>query len=89
MLEELIVAHAPRIVFHTAAHKHVPLLEQQPLAAIVDNIFATPGLLVTRKLHPAEAGSRLALCIGAGEQIATSTFHGYNHTIAVTTRLLS
>ena len=50
--------------------------------------FATPGLLVARKFHPSEARSRLALCVGAGEQIATSTFHNYNHEIAVSTRFL-
>ena len=50
--------------------------------------FATPGLLVARKLRPREPASRLGVCIGAGEQIATSHFHSYNHGIAVTTRLL-
>ncbi|MGO8934791.1 MAG: transporter [Terracidiphilus sp.] len=50
--------------------------------------FVTPGLLFARKFHPKEAGSRLGICVGAGEQIATSHFHGYNHEIAVTTRLL-
>ncbi len=50
--------------------------------------FATPGLLVARKFRPKEAGSRLGICVGAGEQIATSTFHSYNHEIALTTRLL-
>jgi len=50
--------------------------------------FATPGLLFAHKLRPAEAKSRLGLCVGAGEQIATSHFHSYNHEIAVTTRLL-
>jgi FlaA1/EpsC-like NDP-sugar epimerase len=41
LMEELFAAHAPRLVFHAAAHKHVPVLEQQPLAAIANNIFAT------------------------------------------------
>jgi hypothetical protein len=50
--------------------------------------FATPGLLFARKFHSKEAGSRLGICVGAGEQIATSHFHSYNHEIAVTTRLL-
>jgi hypothetical protein len=50
--------------------------------------FATPGMLFTHKLRPAEAKSRLGLCVGAGEQIATSHFHSYNHEIAVTTRLI-
>jgi hypothetical protein len=51
-------------------------------------VFATPGLLIARKIKPHEARSRLAVCAGAGEQIATSRFHGYNHEIAVTTRFL-
>ncbi len=50
--------------------------------------FATPGMLVVRKLRPHETRSRLGLCVGAGEQIATSKYHSYNHEIAVTTRLL-
>lgn len=50
--------------------------------------FATPGMLVARKLRPQNEGSRLGLCVGAGEQIATSAYHSYNHEIAVTTRLL-
>jgi hypothetical protein len=50
--------------------------------------FATPGLLVARKIRPSESRSRLAFCVGAGEQIATSHFHSYNHEIAITTRLL-
>ncbi len=50
--------------------------------------FATPGLIFTHKLRPAEEKSRLGICVGAGEQIATSQFHSYNHEIAITTRLL-
>jgi hypothetical protein len=53
-----------------------------------DQVFATPGLLFVHKLRSAEAKSRLGLCVGAGEQIATSRFHSYKHEIAVTTRLL-
>lgn len=51
-------------------------------------VFATPGLLVARKLKPEVPRSRLAVCVGAGMQIATSQFHTYNHEIAVTTRFL-
>lgn len=50
--------------------------------------FATPGLLVAHRLRPGDERSRLALCMGAGEQIATSKFHSYNHGLAVTARLL-
>jgi len=50
--------------------------------------FATPGLLLARKVHPHDASSRLGLCAGAGEQIALSSFHSYNHGILATARLL-
>lgn len=57
VLEALFVAHAPRMVFHMAAHKHVPLLEQQPLAAITNNVFATETLTATA----AACGARVVL----------------------------
>ena len=53
-----------------------------------NQVFATPGLLAARKLKPEEPRSRLAVCAGAGMQIATSRFHTYNHEIAVTTRFV-
>ncbi|HEX4032255.1 MAG TPA: hypothetical protein VHX20_17960 [Terracidiphilus sp.] len=51
-------------------------------------VFATPALLAAHKLRPENPRSRLAVCAGAGVQIATSRFHTYNHEIAVTARFL-
>ena len=45
LLEEIFSVYAPGLIFHTAAFKHVPLMEEQPLAAIRNNIFATETLL--------------------------------------------
>ena len=50
--------------------------------------FATPGLLLSIKRRHGETDRRLGLCVGGGMQIATSSFHTYNHGIAITTRLL-
>ena len=51
LLDEIFALHAPRLVFHAAAFKHVPLMEDQPLAAIANNIFATRTLTETAAAH--------------------------------------
>jgi FlaA1/EpsC-like NDP-sugar epimerase len=45
LLDEIFSLHHPRLVFHAAACKHVPIIEEQPLAAISNNIFATENLI--------------------------------------------
>ncbi|MEI3211883.1 MAG: polysaccharide biosynthesis protein [Lachnospiraceae bacterium] len=33
--------YKPEIIYHTAAHKHVPLMETSPNEAIKNNVFGT------------------------------------------------
>ena len=40
-LEEIFNIYKPQVVFHAAAHKHVPLMENSPLEAIKNNVFGT------------------------------------------------
>lgn len=40
-LEEAFDRHQPQVVFHAAAHKHVPLMESNPREAIENNVFGT------------------------------------------------
>jgi len=43
-LENIFRTYRPDIVFHAAAHKHVPLMEANPTEAIKNNIFGTQNV---------------------------------------------
>jgi FlaA1/EpsC-like NDP-sugar epimerase len=46
--------YRPSVVFHAAAHKHVPLMEAAPMEAIKNNIFGTRNVLQTADQHGVE-----------------------------------
>jgi FlaA1/EpsC-like NDP-sugar epimerase len=43
-LEGIFIIYRPEVVFHAAAHKHVPLMEDNPSEAIKNNVFGTLNL---------------------------------------------
>ena len=54
-LETVFSRYKPQLVFHAAAHKHVPLMEAQPEEAVKNNIFGTRNVALAADKHGAEA----------------------------------
>ena len=54
-IDEVFDRFRPQIVFHAAAHKHVPLMEAQPSEAVQNNVFGTKTVSEAACRHGVEA----------------------------------
>lgn len=50
-LENVFAQHKPQVVYHTAAHKHVPLMELNVEEAVTNNIMGTKNLVEVSNEH--------------------------------------
>jgi FlaA1/EpsC-like NDP-sugar epimerase len=46
-LAQVFVSHQPQVIFHAAAHKHVPLMEVNVVEAITNNVMGTRNVVQT------------------------------------------
>lgn len=67
-LENIFRKYRPEVVFHAAAHKHVPLMEANPTEAVKNNVFGT--------MNAAECADRF----GASRFVLISTDKAVNPT---------
>ena len=44
-IDEIFARYQPEVVYHAAAHKHVPLMETRPMEAIKNNVFGTNNVI--------------------------------------------
>ena len=53
-IESIFATYRPQIVYHAAAHKHVPLMEESPNEAIKNNVFGTYKTAIAADLYHVE-----------------------------------
>src|SRR5262249_50302456 len=50
-VSDVLGLHQPEIIFHAAAHKHVPLMEENPCEAVKNNVRGTRVMAQAAELH--------------------------------------
>ncbi len=53
-MDEVFERWHPQVVFHAAAHKHVPLMEDSPAEAVKNNVIGTLNVLESASAHGVE-----------------------------------
>ena len=53
-MEQIFSEYHPQVVFHAAAHKHVPLMETSPAEAVKNNVFGTWNMVTLAEKYNAE-----------------------------------
>jgi len=74
----LLHAERPQVVFHTAAHKHVPLMEDHPAQAIANNLLGTASLVDAA----IECGAHRVVLVSTDKAVAPRSVMGATKRLA-------
>lgn len=54
-MRQIFESYKPQLIFHAAAHKHVPMMEMNSSEAVKNNVFGTRGMAELAGRHSVEA----------------------------------
>ncbi len=77
-IRKVLAAQRPEIVFHAAAHKHVPLMEASPAEAAQNNVLGTLALATAAQ----EAGVESFLLVSTDKAVRPSSIMGKTKRLA-------
>ncbi|MBP7333014.1 MAG: polysaccharide biosynthesis protein [Firmicutes bacterium] len=77
-VESLFHTHRPAVVFHAAAHKHVPLMELHPAEAVKTNVFGTRNVA----LAASRSEARVFVMISTDKAVNPSSAMGATKRLA-------
>ena len=77
-VRKVIADHGVQIVLHAAAYKHVPLVEANPLAGLVNNVFGTQTLAE----QAAKAGVERFILISSDKAVRPTNIMGASKRLA-------
>jgi FlaA1/EpsC-like NDP-sugar epimerase len=78
LVDPLFAEHRPQLILHAAALKHVPLMEQNPLAAVATNALGTAILAEAAQSHNA----RHLILVSTDKAVAPHSIMGASKRIA-------
>lgn len=86
-MHDVFEKYRPQVVFHAAAHKHVPLMEIQPMAAIWNNVFGTRNIARAAGIYGVERFVMISTdkavnptsVMGATKQVAEKVIQVMSH----------